>query len=68
MRSILKVLASIFLFIITSPILAQPPDPGPDPDAPVTVPIDDHIFLLAFVGIIIAFMRFKSIDDKKMIK
>ena len=60
------IVKSIILFLITSPLLAQDPaDPGADPNAP-TAPIDDSIWVLALVGLLLVFIKFRAIQKKKL--
>jgi hypothetical protein len=63
MKKLFLILTSLFISFISAPILAQE-DPGADPDVPAA-PIDDYIFLLAFVGIIFVLMRFRFLYAKK---
>jgi hypothetical protein len=59
---------SIILFLITSPLMAQDPlaDPGDDPDTIPAAPIDDYVMVLALIGLIFVFIKFRAIQKKKI--
>jgi hypothetical protein len=56
MKKSIYILASIVLFLVTSPIFAQA-DPGDDP---VGAPIDDHVYILAAIGLLYVFYRLRA--------
>ena len=59
-KSFLKI-ASIFIILMSKPILAQLKDPGDDPDAPVTeAPINNYVLVLAAIGLIYVFLKIRS--------
>jgi hypothetical protein len=59
-KSFLK-LASIFIILISNPVLAQLTDPGDDPDAPVAeAPINNYVLVLAAIGLIYVFLKIRS--------
>ncbi len=51
------ILARIFLFLLTTPVLAQA-DPGDDPDVPAA-PIDGYLWVLAAIGLVYVFLRLR---------
>lgn len=57
MKSILK-LTAIFLFFLTTPILAQT-DPGDDPDVPAAS-IDSYVWVLILIGAVYVFLKMKA--------
>lgn len=63
---LVNIVNSIILFLITSPLLAEnPADPGEDPD-PQVAPIDNYVWVLALVGLILIFLKFRAIHNKKL--
>jgi hypothetical protein len=61
---LLYIVNCVILLLIASPLMGQT-DPGDDPDAPIT-PIDDYIWVLALVGLIFGFMKFRAYKNKKI--
>jgi hypothetical protein len=59
MKKSIYILASLLIFLYTNPILAQA-DPGDDPDAPAA-PIDDYVWILVLVGLLVVYLKFRSI-------
>jgi phosphoglycerol transferase MdoB-like AlkP superfamily enzyme len=57
MKKIFPILASLFLLLLSNPILAQE-DPGADPD--VAAPIDGYVYVLAFLGLVYVFLRLRA--------
>lgn len=58
MKKSIIIVASIFLLLLSNPILAQT-DPGADPDAPVAAPIDGYIWVLALLGLTFVFLKLR---------
>ena len=58
MKKIFLIVASIFITLISNPILAQA-DPGDDPDVPAA-PIDDYLWALAAIGLVYVFFRLRA--------
>lgn len=56
MKKSIYILASLVLFLVTSPIFAQA-DPGDDP---VPAPIDDYVYVLAAIGLLYVFFRVRA--------
>jgi hypothetical protein len=63
MKKIFPILASIFLFLMSNPILAQLADPGDDPEA-VAAPIDGYVWVLAVVGITFIFLKVRACNKQ----
>jgi hypothetical protein len=63
MKKIFLIIASIVLFLITNPILAQT-DPGDDPDA-AAMPIDDYVVVLAVIGLIYVFLKLRAFAQRE---
>jgi hypothetical protein len=63
MKKLNLILASIFITLLSSPIFAQS-DPGGDPEAPV--PINDYIWVLAVVGLVFVYFKFRSIQKNSI--
>jgi hypothetical protein len=59
MKKIFPILASLFLLLLSNPILAQE-DPGADPDDPTVLPIDGYVYVLAFLGLVYVFLRLRA--------
>ena len=59
MKKIFLILISIFISLVSSPVFAQG-DPGDDPDAMVA-PIDDYVWVLALVGLLFVFLKFRDV-------
>lgn len=63
MKKIFPIVASIFLLIMSSPLLAQPADLGDDPEA-VAAPIDGYVYVLAAIGLIYVFMKVRAYNKQ----
>ena len=61
MKKIFLILISIFISLVSSPVFAQLDDPGKDPDAPLVAPIDDYVWVLALVGLLFVFLKFRDV-------
>lgn len=59
MKKIFLIIASIFIILISNPVLAQE-DPGVDPDAPAAAPIDDYVWVLAAIGLVYVFLKVRA--------
>ena len=59
MKKIFLIIASIFITLLSNPILAQE-DPGADPDVP-TAPIDNYVLVLALLGLVFVFLKVRAI-------
>lgn len=57
MKKSIFILASIYLLLISTPIVAQPEDPGADP---ATAPIDDYILYMALIGFLFSFLKLRA--------
>lgn len=57
MKKSIFILASIYLLLLSTPIVAQPEDPGVDP---VAAPIDDYVWVLALVGLFYVILRLRA--------
>lgn len=60
MKKIFLIVASIFITLLSHPVLAQVADPGDDPDVPAAAPIDDYVWVLAIIGLIYVFFKVRS--------
>lgn len=64
MKKSIYILASIYILLLSSPLFAQPEDPGVDPVAPA--PIDDYVWVMAIIGLVFVFIKIRTvINDKK---
>lgn len=63
MKNSIYLLASLLMFIVTSPIFAQA-DLTDDPDVPA--PIDDYLFVLIIVAITFAVFKFRAIYKQNL--
>jgi hypothetical protein len=59
MKKIFLITASIFITLLSNPVLAQLDDPGEDPDA-VQAPIDNYVWVLAAIGLVYVFLRLRA--------
>ena len=59
MKKIFLISISIFISLVSSPVFAQG-DPGDDPDGMVA-PIDDYVWVLALVGLLFVFLKFRAV-------
>ena len=57
MKKSILLIAGLFIFLMSLPVFAQA-DPGDDP-APAA-PIDDYVFLLAFIALVFVFFKLKA--------
>ena len=60
MKKIFLILISIFISLVSSPVFAQG-NPGDDPDAGMVAPIDDYVWVLALVGLLFVFLKFRAV-------
>jgi len=58
MKKIFLIVASIFITLLSNPVLAQA-DPGDDPDVPAA-PIDNYVWILAAIGLIYVFLKVRA--------
>lgn len=58
MKKIFLIIASIFITLLSNPILAQE-DPGADPDVPAA-PIDNYVWVLGAIGLVYVFLRLRA--------
>lgn len=58
MKKIFLIVASIFITLLSNPVLAQE-DPGADPDVPAA-PIDDYVWVLAVIGLVYVFLKVRA--------
>lgn len=61
---LIYIVNSVILLLITSPLMAQE-DPGEDPNA-TPAPIDHYVWVLALVGLVFVFIKFKAIQNKRV--
>jgi hypothetical protein len=59
MKKIFLIVASIFITLLSHPVLAQLEEPGDDPDVPAA-PIDDYIWVLAAIGLVYVFFKVRA--------
>ena len=59
MKKIFLTVASIFITLVSSPIFAQLEEPGDDPEA---VPIGDYVWVLALIGLVYVFYKFRALS------
>ena len=67
----LKYYIAAFYLCSTFVLFAQPGDTAPgglegDGDTTPGAPIDDYVWVLAVIGLIFVFMKFKALQNKKM--
>jgi hypothetical protein len=67
----IKYYAAAFYLCSTFVLFAQPGDTAPgglegDGDTTPGAPIDDYVWILAVLGLIFVFMKFRAIQNKKM--
>ena len=58
MKKIFLIVASIFITLLSNPVLAQE-DPGADPDVPAA-PIDNYVWVLAAIGLVYVFLKVRA--------
>lgn len=61
MKKSIFILASIYLLLLSSPIVAQPEEPGVDP---VAAPINDYLWILGIIGITLVFLKFRALQKQ----
>jgi hypothetical protein len=60
MKKSIYILSSLLIILFTNPIFAQA-DPGDDP---VAAPIDDSIWVLALIGLVVVSLKFRAIHKE----
>jgi len=61
MKKSIYILASLVLIAFTNSIFAQA-EPGDDPDA--AAPIGDYLWVLAAIGLVLVYLKFRSMRRK----
>lgn len=70
-NNLLKYYIAAFYLCSTFVMFAQPGDGSNDGlegdgDTTPAAPIDDYVWLLALIGLVLVFMKFRSIQNKKI--
>lgn len=63
MKKIFLISISIFISLVSSPVFAQETltGPGEEIDSAVVAPIDDYVWVLALVGLLFVFLKFRDV-------
>ncbi len=65
-RSVIKLFFTIALLLMNNFILFAQTNFDDDVEDAPAAPIDDYLWVLALVGLLLAFMWFRSIQNKKI--
>ena len=70
-NTVLKYYIAAFYFCFTFVLFAQPGDTAPgglegDGDTTPGAPIDNYVWVLAVIGLIFVFMKFRAIQKNRM--
>ncbi len=66
MKKLTFIFVGLFISLLSTPIFAQPEDPGGDPETPL--PINDYLWVLIAIGLVYVFLRLRTITMQSNIE